>query len=365
MTQGLLGAVTAQLGFRQRIGRDASWLAFFAASSPDLDIVVPRLLAAAGADVSALPSWLAHRGLSHSVLFAPVLALPMAVAWWWARGVLGRRERLNVEHKTTDKPPPTFLLLYLCLFVAVLSHAPLDWCTSYGTQILSPLTDSRYAADAIGIIDIIYTPILILTLLTCYVIRKVGTRPHRATLIVAWVGLALSIGYIAAGRLGHDRAVAVARRFVGNEKVLQADAFPAVGTIFLWRAVVETEGRWHVLRVHHLVPPGDEIRRSSSAPKLSRSRWADAAAKLRPVRAFEWFCRARMRAELRRLDGLHIVTFHDMRYGWPLESIHGMWAIEATLDEAGSPVRVQRIRRYPGGRRGRFIEEYWDDLWNP
>jgi len=32
-------------------------------------------------------------------------------------------------------------------------------------MLLAPITEKRYAADCIGIVDIIYTPILILTLL--------------------------------------------------------------------------------------------------------------------------------------------------------------------------------------------------------
>jgi len=37
LTQGLLGAVTAQLGFRRGIGRDASWVAATTAAAADLE----------------------------------------------------------------------------------------------------------------------------------------------------------------------------------------------------------------------------------------------------------------------------------------------------------------------------------------
>ena len=40
ITQGLLGAVTAQLGFRQRIGRETTWVAAAAGIMPDLDILI-------------------------------------------------------------------------------------------------------------------------------------------------------------------------------------------------------------------------------------------------------------------------------------------------------------------------------------
>jgi len=117
-----VGAVTAQLGFRQRIGRDAAWVAVVAAVAPDLDILLGPLMSLTGAEHGENNLMLHHRGLTHSLLFAPVIALVISSIWWWVRRALRRREGPLVEHKTTAKPPPNFLLLYLCVLAAGITH---------------------------------------------------------------------------------------------------------------------------------------------------------------------------------------------------------------------------------------------------
>jgi len=153
LTRGLLGGVVAQTGFRQRIGRDATWVAALAAYSADLDILIPSVMTPAGAYVDGFADLVVHRGLSHSLLGVPVLAALFAVPWWWIR----RYRALRDEEHADGRAAP-FWLLYACCFAAAPTHPLLDWCTSYGTQLFAPFTRTRYAADCVGIIDMIYTP---------------------------------------------------------------------------------------------------------------------------------------------------------------------------------------------------------------
>ena len=50
ITQGLLGAATAQLGFRRKLGRGATWAAALTAMLPDLDIFAAPLMRAVGVE---------------------------------------------------------------------------------------------------------------------------------------------------------------------------------------------------------------------------------------------------------------------------------------------------------------------------
>ena len=129
ITQGLLGAATAQLGFRQRIGKDATWLAALAGIVPDLDIFVQPLMTLSGRETDDFTRTVIHRGISHSLVMVPVFSLLITLLW--------RRFRRS------SKSPKPFALLYACVFVALLSHPLLDWTTSYGTQLLAPFTDRR------------------------------------------------------------------------------------------------------------------------------------------------------------------------------------------------------------------------------
>jgi inner membrane protein len=363
ITQGLLGAATAQLGFRQRIGRDATWVAAAAGVLPDLDIFIAPLLSLTGHELDSFASLRYHRGLSHSLLFAPVLSLPVAALWWRLRR---RSAGRGAQGDSASQRPPPFRLLYLCVLVAVFTHPLLDWCTSYGTRLLDPLTNARYAIDAAPIVDLIYTPLLIATLLACWVARKIGRgRAPRATLVIGWLGFLASVGYLAAGRVLHDRAAAKAAGLVGRERVVRADAYPATGSIFLWRAVVETDDAWHAVRVHHFSGAPPERWRRTRAAKAPPNEWIERARELPEYEIYDWFAAGRLRAAYRRVDGVHVVEFHDMRYSLGTDGVESLWPLVVEFDAAG---RAVFVGRRTGPRRGdfrKFAGDMWRDLWNP
>lgn len=377
ITQGLLGAVTAQLGFRQRIGRDATWMACGAAIVPDLDMFVAPFLSVTGGETDGMASVLIHRGLSHSLLMAPLLSLPIALLWWWFR-TRNRRKLNNAADAipTSDagslagnsqrggRPPP-FTLLYFCVLVAVFTHSLLDWCTSYGTQLLSPLTNTRYAIHAVPIVDIAYTPLLILTLATCYIARKIARgRAVRATLIIGWTGMLLSIGYLAAGRMLHNWAAAKAASINGDKKIVRSDAYPVLGSIFLWRTVVETEDEWIVMRAHFFNrrPPDTWPRRSVAK---SDNTWVRKARDLPDYQTYNWFAGGRIRASYSPEGDHHVVRFHDMRYGWPLDNPESLWPLTVIYGPDGAMLHVSRARGPHMRDRRTFLSQAWADIWNP
>jgi inner membrane protein len=367
ITQGLMGGVTAQLGFRQRIGRDATWVAALAAYSPDLDVFVAPLMSAVGIKRPFI-SVFVHRGITHSLLMVPVISLLVALVWWGIRRRVCQKRAAISAHanpSTPSRSPPGFLLLYACVFVAVLTHPLLDWCTSYGTQLWAPLTNTRYAADLVGIIDFIFTPLLIVTLGTCYTIRKIHrTRSVRATLVIGWVGFVLSVGYLAAGRVMHDWAVEKARKLTGNAKILHANAYPIIGTIFLWRAVVETEDSWVIIRIHRFADSSNPPK-ANIVPKQGDNIWIRRARDLREYRIYDWFAMGQLRPEYTSVDGRHIVQFHDMRYAWGIDSERSLWPLQVTFDKSGQVVDLRRVME----RRGRSLREFassiWREIWDP
>lgn len=345
------------------MGRDGTWVAAVTADLPDLDVAFPMLVALAGGDPEALPRWLLHRGLTHSLFMAPVLALLAASLWWLARRAI-LRPRHGDPWDLSAPPGPGFARLFWVAFLAALTHPLLDYCTSYGTQLLSPFSSRRFAADAIGIIDPFFTLLLALTLSTCWLVRRFrpgGRAPER----VALCGLALLIAYLGAGRGLHDRAVDKALAVVGNEAVVSAEAYPAVGSIFMWRAVVETQTRWHVMRVHFLAPAERQVRAAAPVEKPLKDRWHALALAVPQAAEFAWFSDRPMRWESRLRNGLHVVTFHDMRYAWPLDGVDGLWSFEVALDDEGNVREARKIHPVPHAGRRRMFTEVWHELWNP
>ncbi|MFP4054783.1 MAG: metal-dependent hydrolase [Phycisphaerae bacterium] len=365
ITQGMLGAATAQLGFRQKLGRDATWVAAFAAYSPDLDSFIAPVLGSLGY-VDPFASMLYHRWITHSLLMIPLTALLFAGPWWLVRRGYARYKRRRGEQQ--EAPSSPFGLLFLCCLVAAATHAPLDWCTSYGTQLLSPFTDARYAIDVVAIVDIIYTPLLILTLLVCFIVRRGRKNIHRkATVVIGAAGLLLSTGYLCVGRWMHNRAVAEALQELNlqPQQVKRAEAYPMIGTIFLWQAVVETPEDWHIVRVHHFADPQGP-RKTLHYAKPPENEWIRRARQTRGFRIYNWFSDDMVRfSHTRTSDGSHVVTMNDMRYAFYNNGGRSIWPVTVTFPPGGGEPVVERLRGRPGRDMRDFAATIWADLTNP
>jgi len=311
-----------------------------------------------GYDVGDMSGMVFHRGLSHSLLMVPVIALIFAALWWFIRRKLLRKNTQDNRH------PPTFRLLYACTFVAVLSHPLLDLLTSYGIQLFAPITRARYAIDTVAIIDVFYSSILIITLVACYVVRKVSRPACRTALIIGWAGFLLSCGYLAAGRALHNRAVNIARDLAGDVKIVRADAYPRLGSLLLWRTVVETPDSWQVAPVHHLRDFASNPPPLSVVPKVS-NRWTRAARATEEFQTYNWFAMGRLRTTYVHLNGRNIVEFHDMRYSTDLDGTRSLWPLRVTLDTAGRVLKTERVFAYHRGRMGDFIRKAWREVWRP
>ena len=384
ITQGLLGAATAQLGFRQRLGRGASWAAGIAAIVADLDLIVPPLARLLGLNADQFSQMRSHRGISHSLLAAPVIALLVALPWWLRRRkraaaeaprppIVDRAAHPEVAAIPPEPPPPlpSFLPFFACTLIAAATHPLLDWCTSYGTQLFAPITDRRFALDAVPIIDLFYTPILLVTLVACWLVRKLkGGRAPRASLAIGWAGILLSTGYLAAGYclrgVAAEKALDLARidARTARSKTFKANAYPYLGTILLWRATVETDGHWLAARIRPLNAFDPASVRWQLAPKDNRAA-VRRARRLPQVKEFEWFAMGQIRGEYRREEKQHVVLLHDMRYGQPPESVESLWPVRVTYDRAWRLVSVERTRPGRGGSFGQMVGRAWREILTP
>jgi len=355
ITQGLLGATTAQLGFRQRIGKDATWLAALAGIVPDLDIFIQPLLTLSGRETDDLSRLVIHRGLSHSLLMVPIMALGITLLWW--------------RFRRSSKSPPPFALLYACVFVALLTHPLLDWTTSYGTQLFSPFSNRRFALDFMPIIDIFYTPVLILTLAVCYIIRKLKSNPRKSTLFVGWIGFALSTGYILTGGVMKTLAVKTMQKHFPSQAIVaptasargQYDAYPQIGTIFLWRTTYRDDASWAAARVHFLFPAKPNINQIA----IRRNDWTQKARQLDEVKTFDWFAMGRTRLAYQKQLDAHVVECMDMRYGTRPAGLKSIWSLKITFLPDGQVSKIERIRRYQKRPFWDVVKENWSRIWNP
>jgi inner membrane protein len=145
-----------------------------------------------------------HRGLSHSLLGIAVSSLLLAL-------LLAR-----VGQWRDWKRIASLLLLGQC------SHVALDLLNSYGTQILQPFSDARFALDLLFIVDLAFTGIIV-----------AGIVSSRGSPFRARAALAVLIAYVGAAGILHleakDAVRDAALRY--GVKVVSAEALPALGHI--------------------------------------------------------------------------------------------------------------------------------------
>lgn len=174
ITQAALGAAIGQAVLGKRIGPKAALAGALVATIPDLDVFLRAFY-------SSYDMLRIHRGISHSIPFGVVASLVLSF--------LFQRFKLF-------KPISLFRLWWfngLCL----VTHALLDLCTSYGTQLFLPFSDVRLGLDTVNVVDPVYTVPLLIGTLGGLFIAKLKPNMYRWNaigLIVSSLYLMLTFG---------------------------------------------------------------------------------------------------------------------------------------------------------------------------
>lgn len=296
LTQGVLGAALPQATRRTVEVGVAGGLGFLSGMAADLDVLIRS-----GADPLLFLDY--HRHFTHSLVFIPVGGLLCALV---LHLLLGRRWRL----------PFARTLLFCTLGFA--THAVLDACTSYGTMLLWPFSDERYALSIVSVVDPLFTvPIAVLVALA-----GLRRRPVLARLALVWAGL-----YLTLGAVQHQAARAMAAEIAagrGHEPI-RIEVKPTFGNIVLWRTIYETADRFHVDGVRpgilRRVFPGTSIARLDGARDFP---WLDPATQqARDVERFRRFSDGFVAR-----DPDHPARIVDVRYAFLPTSVRGLWSIE-------------------------------------
>ena len=317
LTQIALGGVIAEAGFRDQLGRQAVVLGCVGGMLPDLDIVTGLLWRDPWVTLTV------HRGITHSLLFVPLVSALLAwVFWrWWGRS-------------------SSYRSWYVLAFLVLFTHPLLDCCTSYGTQIFAPFSRVRVAWSCISIVDVFYTLPLFITLVVCPWIKK--RRPGENT---SWLGMAallLTTAYLVYGAWNHavalDRTLEDAR--TRELTILRAEVYPELASVWVWRTVVETPEGYLVGSTNTLL--GKRVRSTFVAHDADP--WIQRAMLLNKIRVFEWFTDGLMRKKVvRKPDGGGAVEFLDMRYGSPQQADSSLWGARVYVNQDGSLGRVERF----------------------
>jgi len=318
LTQGVLGATLPQACTSAR-GRQlaAGALGFLSGMAADLDVLIRS-------DTDPLLFLEYHRQFTHSLVFIPLGGLLCAAVLY---RLLGRRWSLG------------FGSCWLYCTLGYATHALLDACTTYGTLLLWPFSDQRFAWNVISIIDPLYTlPLLALVVLS---VRR--QTPWFARLALAW-----ALAYPLLGLVQRERAEAagLALAHARGHQPIQLEAKPGFANLVLWKVVYETADRYYVDAAHVLVEPHTHA--GSHVEKLDISRdlpWLDPGSQqARDLERFRWFSNGYI---ARDPDNHYRVI--DIRYSMLPNEIDALWSIELSPAAGGTDHVTWRTHR-DGGR---------------
>jgi inner membrane protein len=322
LSHALLGAASAQSFGRSHRGAVA--LAGVAgALLPDADVLI-------GSGADPLLTLEYHRQFTHSLAAAPVGALIAAGVVWL------------IVRRRTALPQ-----LYWPALAGYVSALLLDACTSYGTQLLWPFTDTRFAASVVAVVDPVVVMLLLIGVIVAF--RSAAAKPAR-------FAVALVLVYLSAGWVQRERAESlVARAAADRGHVIgRHEVKPTLGNILLWRSVYLSGPDFVVdaVRVGILsqpfLYPGGSVRRVQPidfVPPLT----------LNSVHAQDIVRFAKVSEGFLARHPAHPNVIGDVRYSILPNSTRPLWGIEVHPELEDAHVELRTFRDFTKDDRQRFF----------
>jgi inner membrane protein len=249
----------------------------------------------------------------------------------------------------------------LVFTLALLSHPLLDLLTPYGTQLMLPFSNARFAVNAMPIIDPIYTLLLGLGLLVAWWPSLRGRWPAG---VIAVLTLTVSSAYLTYGWYQGVRTEAVARAQLEGLGVqpTRLAAFPTVLQVHLRRVVARTatEDRvgfystWAPCDIDWTTAPR-RVQRDAIAPFLAS----------REGRVFDWFAMGWARYDIQPTEDGARLKVSDLRYGFDDDPLSSIFAVSAELDSIGTPVQTLAAGRVGPRDPQRMFDRLLQDTYAP
>jgi inner membrane protein len=324
VSQGVLGASVPQAFSQKKYIVAATLFGALSGMAPDLDSFIRS-------DTDPLLYLQFHRQFSHSLIFIPIGSLICALVFYF---LFARRWQIS------------FKLTYLFCLLGYATHGLLDACTSYGTQLLWPFSNERFAWNTISIVD----PLFTLPLLALVIVGLKKKNPLFAQIALCWVIAYHGLGFYQNQRVAEVGAQLAEQR---GHTPIRLEAKPSFGNLLLWKVIYEVEDGYYTDAVR--AAPSLTIYPGEFIPKLNIERdlpWLDKdSQQAKDLARFHWFSRGFL-----SLDPDNPLRVTDMRYSLVPNEATGMWSIWLN-QQAGKTdhVRIKQDRDTTGPRRDKFF----------
>ncbi len=145
-----------------------------------------------------------------------------------------------------------------------------------------------------------------------------------------------------------------------GENPVRVEAYPRIGTAFVWRTVAETKDAFLVGRISFLRDSDLHLRR---LPK-ELNRWAIRASMHPKVQEYKVFAMGMLRPILVEGEDGRIIEFDDMRYALPTDNTRSIWSAQVRFSEDGRIIRVRPIRRRHREHSIVWMTRaLWNEMW--
>jgi inner membrane protein len=323
VTHGLVGAAAAATVSEKEKMRPAAFAGAVSAMLADLDIFIHS-------PSDPLLNIEVHRQFTHSLVFIPVGALvASAILWWLLRKHLSFKE------------------LYLYSLAGYATAGLLDAFTSYGTQLLWPFLDTRFAWNVISVVD----PVV-----TVGLIALIGVAVWKQKHLFVWASWAWLIFFLLFGWLQHNRAESTAmalaevRGHTANELVIK----PTIGNQLLWRANYKYGGMIYTDAIRTGTFWGIRVYEGEAEPEVI------------PERDFAEFESTTLFNDLKRFEQLSegFLIRHpekpeiigDARYSMLPTSMIPLWGVETDTTDTGRHLPFLYFRDASEEIRSEFLD---------
>ncbi|MCW8398072.1 metal-dependent hydrolase [Legionella sp. PATHC038] len=218
VTHAVLGAACSQAILYSKDKHNAWLVGGLAAMAPDLDIFIQE-------SGNPMLFFLYHRHFTHSLSFIPVGALIITLT-------LLIFKRFRTQWKFT----------FLAALIGYSTHGLLDACTTYGTVLFWPFSDTRVSWDIVSIVDPFVTIPLGLGVIAALVFDQ------RKPVLIA---LVLISSFMLFNIEQHYRAMTAVRDELAQLGVStdKARVFPMLLSSTQWRGIALNKNRLYLINV--------------------------------------------------------------------------------------------------------------------
>ena len=217
-THIVLGAAAGEAVLGKKVGNKALAWGAFAGSIPDFDVAVTSFF-------EPVQSLFVHRGFSHSIVFALLIAPLLG----WV---------LSKIHRDATFRQWTGLAL-----ASILIHSTIDCFNTYGTALLEPFSNARLAFDSIGIIDFfLLIPLIVIIVLILFRAQHESIRRKLAN-----AGLIFTLTFVILSVVNKLYIESKIKQELTNQGIefsrLKTSPLPISN--FLWLALAEDSAGYH------------------------------------------------------------------------------------------------------------------------